>query len=103
MPIANESIEVQGKIGDVELAEPFVSAIKAKKYEILWMEQKKTHSFYCVSYYSHGISREWSFEDVLMDTSRRDAQGKVTDVLLTYHPSISLVNIPFMVLPAPEE
>jgi hypothetical protein len=96
--------------------EPFVSALKRRKYEIVWMEQKKSHTFYCSDYRASSeydvppgaggigvMTGEWLFTDVIMDTSKRDAEGRATLVRMTYHPQISLVNIPFMVLPAEEK
>lgn len=124
-PIQNTSAEIK-TTQITEKDEPFVSALKERKYEIVWMEQKKSHTFYCSDFragsrqckimmdvstpkesvasgYYTSPAGEWIFYDVIMDTSKRDAEGRATLVRMTYHPQISLVNIPFMVLPAEGE
>ena len=124
-PIQKTSAEIetnQLKEGD----EPFITALKNRQYEILFFGENKTHAFYCSDYYTkidykfimykpfplkdeYPISKnlyptgEWVFTDVIMDTSKRDPEGHPTLIRMTYHPQISLVNVPFMVLPATGE
>jgi hypothetical protein len=111
-PIQKTSADIetkQIKEGD----EPFVSALKLRKFEILFFRENKTHTFYCSDYevgelistekYTGFLTGEWLFRDVIMDTSKRDPEGKPTLIRMTYHPQISLVNVPFMVLPAAGE
>jgi hypothetical protein len=115
-PIQNTSADIekkQLKEGD----EPFVTASKIRKYVILFLaEHNKYSQFYCSDYEASAtydiplgaggigvMTGEWVFLDVIMDTSKRDAEGRATLVRMTYHPQISLVNIPFMVLPAAGE
>ncbi len=115
-PIQNTSADIEIK-PEEQLSEPFVSALKNHKYEILFFSGNKTHPFYCSEYDCGPVHRaevwikgpggsnqnEWIFFDVIMDTSKRDPQGKPTLVRMTYHPQISLVNVPFMILPAANE
>jgi hypothetical protein len=111
-PIQNTSAEIKGRKSDhlEEGDEPFVSALRERKYEIVWMQQMKSHTFFCSDYDTdtntpvHKFSAgEWLFNDVIMDTSKFDPQGKPTLIRMTYHPQLSLVNVPFMVLPAEGE
>jgi len=114
-PVQKTSVDIKIKPGE-NLPEPFVTALERRKFEIIWMDNKNTYTFFCRHYEADAtydtppgaggvgvMTGEWLFYDVLMDTSKRDLNGKVTLIRMTYHPQISLVNIPFMVLPAEGE
>jgi hypothetical protein len=117
-PIQETSAEIQTK-ELTEKDEPFVTALRNRKYEVIFFGDKKgPHEFFCSDYCTYNPppmkdeypimrnlypSGEWKFLDVIMDTSKRGPDGKVTQVKLTYHPEVSLVNVPFMVLPAEGE
>lgn len=109
-PIQQASAEIEIKPGE-QFPEPFSKAIEYRKYEIVFFRENKAHTFYCSEYIPVDRGRyendvfpgEWTFNDVIMDTSKRDPKGKLILVRMTYHPQISLVNVPFMVLPAPGE
>ena len=76
--------------------------MRNRKYEIIFFGDKKgLHEFFCSDW--EGSDGDYDFLDVIMDTSKRGPDGKVTQVKLTYHPEVSLVNVPFMVLPAEGE
>lgn len=75
--------------------------IEGLKYEIVFFTPKKLSTFRCASYASSDIGV--LFSNVIIDTSLRDARGDVTRKRISYHPWIILVNVPFMVIPAPEE
>lgn len=71
------------------------------KWEII-VFGKKEFTFRCSEYYPVEGSSAWTFEGVVIDTSKKDSLGNVTLKRITYHPAISLVNVGFMVIPAPE-
>ena len=113
--IQKSSEDIHIKPGE-KLPEPFITALERRKYEVIWMDNKNTYTFFCRHYQADAsydvppgaggvgvMTGEWIFYDVIMDTSKRDSTGKVTLIRMTYHPQTSLVNIPFMVLPAPVE
>lgn len=81
--------------------------IKELKFEIIVFTRKERggqdFSFRCKKYYPADGEKAWSFENVVVDTSKRDPTGEVTLKRISYHPIISLVNIGFMVIPAPEQ
>ena len=85
---------------DEELKIPEVY-ITQLKYEIVVLDQKKEFTFRC-SEYEKVPSGAWRFANVIIDTSKRNARGDVELKRVTYHPEIELVNVPFMVVPAPE-
>jgi len=76
--------------------------IKQLKHEIVVFADKKPFTFRC-SRFDKDTSGLWNFENVIIDSSKRDPQGVVDLKRLTYHPKLSLADVPFMVLPAPEE
>ena len=86
---------------DEELKIPEVY-IRRLKFEIVVLDQKKEFTFRC-SEYEQVPSGAWRFGNVIIDTSKLDAQGEVELKRVTYHPEIELVNVPFMVVPAVEE
>ena len=79
--------------------------IKDLKFEVIVFTRKERggqdFTFRCKDY-SPAEGGAWSFEGVIIDTSKRDSKGNVTLKRLTYHPALSLVNVGFMVVPAPE-
>lgn len=91
--------EWEGVPGSVYIPEAY---IKDLNYEIIVFARKERggsdFSFRC-HYYYPGKSGAWVFDRVIIDTSRRDAQGNVESLRITYHPSLCLINIPFMVIP----
>ena len=86
---------------DEELKIPEVF-IRRLKYEIVVFAERKSFTFRC-SRYKKRLRGEWDFENVVIDSSKLDPQGEVELKRLTYHPKLSLANVPFMVLPAEEE
>ena len=72
------------------------------KYEIVVLGQKREFTFRC-SEYEWIEGGAWRFASVIIDTSKLNAQGAVELKRVTYHPEITLVNVPFMAIPAPEE
>ncbi|MBA7465909.1 hypothetical protein ES707_01081 [subsurface metagenome] len=85
---------------DEELKIPEV-LIRQLKYEIVVFTQKKDFTFRCSGFsLTEGA---WRFLNVIIDTSKLNAKGEVELKRVTYHPEVTLVNAPFMVLPAPEE
>lgn len=74
--------------------------IKNLNYEMV-VFGKREFTFRCRSY-EQTKEKTWVFEGVIIDTSRHDAQGNVTLKRFTYHPAISLIDVGFMVIPAPE-
>jgi len=74
--------------------------VKELKFEIV-VFGKREFTFRCKKY-SQVEGGAWSFDGVIIDTSKRNSVGEVQLKRLTYHPVISLVNVGFMVLPAPE-
>jgi hypothetical protein len=86
---------------DEELKIP-EALIRQLKYEIVVFTQKKEFSFRCSSYEFKAIS-VCRFSNVIIDTSKLNAKGDVELKRITYHQEIVLANVPFMVVPAPEE
>ena len=88
-------------VPDEELKIPEVY-ITQLKHEIVVLDQKKEFTFRC-SKYKKVRGGAWRFANVIIDSSKLDAKGEVELKRVTYHPEISLVSVPFMVVPAPEE
>lgn len=86
---------------DEELSIPEVY-ITQLKYEIVVLDQKKEFTFRC-SKYKQVQGGAWRFANVIIDTSKLNPKGDVELKRVTYHPEIVLVNVAFMVMPAPEE
>ena len=86
---------------DEELRIPEVY-ITRLHYETVILGVKKEFTFRCEEY-EQVPSGAWRFTHVIIDTSKLDAKGDVELKRVTYHPEIVLVNVPFMVVPAPEE
>lgn len=75
--------------------------VRQLKFEIVVFSPKRDFTFRCKEF-SQIKKGTWSFEGVIIDTSKRDQLGEVILKRLTYHPVVSLVNVGFMVIPAPE-
>jgi len=76
--------------------------IRRLKFEIVAFTMKKDFTFRC-SEYEQVASGGWRFVNVIIDTSKLNPEGEVKLKRLTYHPEIELVNVPFMIMPAPVE
>jgi len=66
------------------------------------LTEKKTFTFRCADYQVTD-GGAWRFENVIIDSSKLNAKGEVDLKRFTYHPELKLVNVSFMVVPAPEE
>ena len=84
---------------ELKIPEVFITQLK---YEVVVFAEKKPFTFRC-SRFDKDASDLWNFENVIIDSSKRDPQGEVEFQRLTYHPKLSLANVPFMVLPAEEK
>lgn len=71
------------------------------RYEILVLSSKKTFTFRCTDYRLKG--QTCIFNNVIMDTSKRNARGDVTLQRVSYHEKVILANTGFMAIPVPEE
>ena len=76
--------------------------ITGLQFEIVAFTEKKTFTFRCKDY-SLVEGNQWTFNNVIIDTSKMNTKGDVELKRVTYHPTISLVNVPFMIVPAPEK
>lgn len=70
------------------------------KYEILVLSSKKLFQFKCTDYVLEG--QVCTFNNVIMDTSVRNARGDVKLQRISYHETIVLGNTGFMAIPIPE-
>jgi len=90
---------------DKELEIP-VEYIKNLKYEVIVFARKERggsdFTFRCVDY-AYDTTGQWLFTGVVIDSSKRNAEGELELKRLSYHPEIAMVNVGFMVIPAPEE
>lgn len=75
--------------------------VKELKFEIVVFSPKRDFTFRCKDFRAKK-GKTWTFDGVIIDTSKRNPLGEVTLKRLTYHPVVSLVNVGFMVIPAPE-
>lgn len=83
---------------ELKIPEAYITGLR---FEIVVFGRKKEFTFRCRDYeYQEGNA--YRFSNVIIDTSKKNPQGEVTLMRLTYHPEIVLVNVPFMVVPAPE-
>ena len=98
----NQQSEWEGKPGEVRIPEVY---LKDLKFEIVVFTRKERggsdFTFRCKEY-EKTANGGWRFGFVIIDTSRRDPQGKVEVARITYHPEVVLVDTSFMVLPAPD-
>jgi len=95
--------EWEGKPGEVTIPEAY---LKGLQHEIVVFTRKERggsdFTFRCREY-DQDREGQWRFSGVIMDTSKLDAAGEVELARITYHPEVVLVNIGFMVVPAPED
>ncbi len=95
--------EWEGKPGEVTIPEAY---LKGLRHEIVVFTRKERggsdFTFRCREYES-AFGGLWEFSGVIIDTSKRNAKGDVELARFTYHPEVSLVNIGFMIVPAPED
>ncbi|MBA7661757.1 hypothetical protein ES703_69777 [subsurface metagenome] len=76
--------------------------IRQLKFEVVVFRTKKDFTFRCSEYeWLEGAA--WRFANVIIDTSKLNPKGEVELQRVTYHPEITLVNVPIMVIPAVEE
>ena len=98
----NQQREWSGRPGELKIPESY---IKDLRYEIVVFARKERggsdFTFRCRQY-ERTAEGQWRFAGVIIDTSIKNPQGEVELARLTYHPEIMLVDIGFMVLPAPE-
>jgi len=83
---------------DLKIPEGYITGLQ---YEIIVQWQKKTFTFRCQNF-SKREDNAWRFENIIIDTSKRNPKGEVDLKRLTYHPELILVNMGFLVVPAPE-
>jgi len=83
---------------DLRIPEGYITGLK---YEIVVFAQKKTFTFRCKAY-NYQAGNAWVFENIVIDTSKRNPKGEVELKRITYHPELVLVNVPFMIVPASE-
>jgi len=84
---------------ELKIPEAFITQLN---HEIVVLGQKKEFTFRCVGYKFTDIGA-CRFSNVIIDTSKLNAKGDIELKRITYHPEITLVNVPFMVIPAAEE
>jgi len=75
--------------------------VRELKFEIIVFSPKRDFTFRCKNFKAKK-NNTWTFDGVIIDTSKRDSLGNVTLKRLSYHPVVSLMNVGFMVIPAPE-
>ncbi len=99
----NKQKEWEGKPGEVTIPKAY---LKELRHEIVVFSRKERggsdFTFRCRKY-ERPPDGQWRFEGVVIDTSIKNAKGDVTTVRVSYHPEVVLVNIGFMVIPAPED
>lgn len=97
----NRQREWSGEPGTLTIPKAYV---KDLRYEIIVFARKERggsdFSFRCRDYRRR--RGQWKFTQVIIDTSKKNAQGEVELARLTYHPEVKLVDIGFMVMPAVE-
>ena len=95
--------EWEGKPGEVTIPEAY---LKDLRYEIVVFTRKERggsdFTFRCREYHQSDDG-QWKFSGVVIDTSKLNAKGDIELARFTYHPEVVLVNIGFMVVPAPED
>ena len=96
----NAQYEWEGPANEeLKIPEVYITQLK---YEILVHPEKRPYIFRC-SRYKKRLRGEWIFDNVVIDSSMRNPKGEITLRRLAYHPQISLVGVPFMVVPAVEK
>ena len=95
--------EWEGKPGEVTIPEAY---LKGLCHEIVVFTRKERggsdFTFRCREYHQ-STDGQWQFSGVVIDTSKLNAKGDIELARFTYHPEVVLVNIGFMVVPAPED
>ena len=80
--------------------------IKDLHFEVIVFTRKERggsdFTFRCKEY-ERTADGEYQFKGVIIDTSKRNSEGEVELVRLTYHPELVLLNAACMVIPAPED
>ena len=98
----NKQKDWEGPPGKVKIPEVY---IKDLRYEIVVFARKERggsdFTFRCREY-KRGLEGQWGFVGVMQDTSKLNARGEIELARLSYHPAVTLVNVGFMVYPAPE-
>ena len=84
---------------ELKIPEVYINRLK---FEIVVFTMKKEFTFRC-SEYEQLPGGGFRFANIIMDTSKLNPKGEVELQRVTYHPELSLVNVPFMVMPAPED
>jgi len=84
---------------ELKIPEAYITQLR---FEIVVLTEKKPFTFRCTDY-EVTPRGAWRFENVIIDSSKLDARGEVELKRVTYHPELKLVNVPFMIMPAPEE
>ena len=84
---------------ELKIPETYINRLK---FEIVAFTLKKEFTFRCSGYeWIEGAA--WRFANVIVDTSKLNPKGEVELQRFTYHPELTLVNVPVMIMPAPEE
>jgi len=95
--------EWSGKPGDLAIPQAYINDLR---YEIVVFARKERggsdFTFRCREY-QRDPDGQRRFEGVIIDTSIKNPQGVVELARVTYHPEVVLVDIGFMVIPAPED
>jgi len=95
-------MEWEGEPGEVKIPEAY---IKDLRYEIVVFVRKERgggdFTFRCRQYKKRTRDGQWRFDGVLMDSSIKNAEEQVVLTRVSYHPRVLLVNVAFMVYPAP--
>jgi hypothetical protein len=94
--------EWEGEPGKLGTPKEYIEGLR---YEVIVFARKERggsdFSFRCRDY-RRIRGGQWKFTQVMIDTSKKDAQGEVVLARLTYHPEVRLADIGFMVIPAVE-
>lgn len=93
----NNSHEWTAK-ADEDLKIP-VEYLEGIQYEVLILSAKKLMTFQCRSYRLDGPAT--IFTGVIIDSSEKNARGKVTLQRVSYHDTVILANTGFMAIPIP--
>lgn len=88
-----------GPKDEIKIPEIYIGQLK---FEIVAFTLKKEFTFRC-SEYEQVPGGGFRFANVIIDTSKLNAKGEVELQRFTYHPELTLVNVPVMIMPAPEE
>ena len=99
----NKQREWSGPPGKVKIPEAYIRDLR---YEIVVFARKERggsdFTFRCKEY-KRTADEEYKFRNVIIDTSKRNPKGEVELIRLTYHPRVTLANVAFMIIPAPED